>query len=440
MLGISGAKPNHLLEAAEREKPFKLNELAVDVGTTSREETEALGVRVGHLITFAREGALLNGTRVFTGKAVDDRAGCAVMIEVMRRLSSRSATASVVGVAAVQEELGIRGAGPAGFRVQPDVALAIDVTLCGDVPGVDFGRAPIKLGGGPAIKYFDWAPEALIGNAVPRRLTNRLEQAADGAGIAYQREVLMGGATDAWAISLSGRGVLSGLRVAAVALHPLGRRLRPPGRPGGRRRADPRLHRRRHRPDRVIERSLRRIGPVEMPVIEARGSQDGPTRVPDRRDPRLRVRVDGGADPLHGRLDTDALRGSIVAAPIVNVTAFRGRSPFVTPEDGKNLNRCFPGRADGTHSDQLAHHVFTELISGSDLLIDLHGGDLVEALEPFTLFDASPVADRAEALARAYGLRYVIRGPATQRIGAPPAPPRPTPASPASRRRPAAAG
>ncbi|HVG67250.1 MAG TPA: hypothetical protein VM785_03590 [Gaiellales bacterium] len=210
VLGISGAKPSHLLEAAEREKPFKLNELAVDVGTTSREETEALGVRVGHLITFAREGALLNGTRVFTGKAVDDRAGCAVMIEVMRRLSSRSATASVVGVAAVQEELGIRGAGPAGFRVQPDVALAIDVTLCGDVPGVDFGRAPIKLGGGPAIKYFDWAPEVLIGNAVPRRLTNRLEEAADGAGIAYQREVLMGGATDAWAISLSGGGVLSG--------------------------------------------------------------------------------------------------------------------------------------------------------------------------------------------------------------------------------------
>ena len=92
VLGISGAKPNHLLEAAEREKPFKLNELAVDLGTTSREETEALGVRVGHMITFAREGALLNGTRVFTGKAVDDRAGCAVMIEVMRRLSSRSAT------------------------------------------------------------------------------------------------------------------------------------------------------------------------------------------------------------------------------------------------------------------------------------------------------------------------------------------------------------
>jgi putative aminopeptidase FrvX len=208
VLGISGAKPAHLLEAEERNKPFKLTELAIDVGTTSREETEKLGVRVGHLVTFAREGALLNGSRVFTGKAVDDRAGCAVMIEAMRRLTPSAAT--VVGVAAVQEELGIRGAGPAGFRVQPDVALAIDVTLCGDMPGVDFSRAPIRLGGGPAIKYFDWAPDALIGNAVPRRLTDRLEQAADGAGITYQREVLMGGATDAWAISLSGRGVLSG--------------------------------------------------------------------------------------------------------------------------------------------------------------------------------------------------------------------------------------
>jgi putative aminopeptidase FrvX len=201
VLGISGAKPNHLLEDEERTKPFKLADLAIDVGTTSREETEALGVHVGQMITFAREGALLNTSRVFTGKAVDDRAGCAVMVEVMRRLSSHSATA---------EELGIRGAGPAGFRVQPDVALAIDVTLCADIPGVDFARAPIRLGGGPAIKYFDWAPDALIGNAVPRRLTQRLEQAADGAGITYQREVLMGGATDAWAISLSGGGVLTG--------------------------------------------------------------------------------------------------------------------------------------------------------------------------------------------------------------------------------------
>ncbi len=96
--------------------------------------------------------------------------------------------------------------------VTPNTATppAIDVTLCGDTPGVEFGRVPIRLGGGPAIKYFDWAPASMIGNAVPRRLTARLEQAAMAAGVEYQREVLMGGATDAWAISVSGNGVLAG--------------------------------------------------------------------------------------------------------------------------------------------------------------------------------------------------------------------------------------
>jgi endoglucanase len=208
--GVTGGKPAHVLTEEERKQTIPLEQLFVDVGTSSRSETEALGVRVGQLATFGRAGRLLNGTRVFTGKAVDDRAGCAVMIEVMRRLSERSISATVCATAAVQEELGIRGAGPAAVRVRPDIALAIDVTLCGDTPGIEFSRLPIKLGAGPAIKYFDWAPSALIGNAVPRRLTRWLEEAADAAGIGYQREVLLGGATDAWAISLAGTGVLAG--------------------------------------------------------------------------------------------------------------------------------------------------------------------------------------------------------------------------------------
>ena len=153
----------------------------------------------------------------------------------------------------------------------------------------------------------------------------------------------------------------------------------------------------------------------EWPCYEATGAADGP-----------RLCVLGG---VHGceysgiaavsrfmrGLDTSMLSGTIVAVPIVSPAMFAGRAAFLSPADGKNPNRCFPGDPDGTYSDQLAHHVFTELIAPSDALVDVHGGDLVEALEPFTLFDASPVADRAEALARAYGLRYVIRG-AEQRI------------------------
>jgi endoglucanase len=210
VVGVTGAKPAHILKDEERKLVIPLEELFVDVGTTSRAETETLGVRIGHVATFARTGGVLNGTRVFSGKAVDDRAGCAVMIEVMRRLAGRDVPATVCATAGVQEELGVRGAGPAAYRVKPDVALAIDVTLCGDTPGMEFGRAPIRLGAGPAIKYFDWAPSVLIGSAVPRRLTERLEQVADRAGIAYQREVLLGGATDAYGIAVAGQGALAG--------------------------------------------------------------------------------------------------------------------------------------------------------------------------------------------------------------------------------------
>jgi predicted deacylase len=103
------------------------------------------------------------------------------------------------------------------------------------------------------------------------------------------------------------------------------------------------------------------------------------------------------------------LRGSVRAVPVLNLPAFRARTPFLVPGDGKNLNRCFPGNPDGTVADRLAHAAFTQLIVGSDALIDVHAGDMVEALEPFALYDVGPSEARALELATAYGLGYVIR-------------------------------
>ncbi|MBO0776592.1 MAG: succinylglutamate desuccinylase/aspartoacylase family protein, partial [Actinobacteria bacterium] len=94
---------------------------------------------------------------------------------------------------------------------------------------------------------------------------------------------------------------------------------------------------------------------------------------------------------------------------VLNLPAFAGRTPFVVPDDGKNLNRCFPGSAHGTLAERLAYDTFTQLISGSDAVIDAHCGDLVEALQPFSLQEAGPAEDRARELAAAYGLPYVIR-------------------------------
>jgi predicted deacylase len=148
---------------------------------------------------------------------------------------------------------------------------------------------------------------------------------------------------------------------------------------------------------------------LEHPAFEAHGTADGP-----------RVALIGG---IHGceysssaavarfmnELDADELSGSITAVPVVSIESFRQRSPFVVPVDGKNLNRCFPGSYDGTYTDVLARSIFDELIAPADVLIDLHGGDMVEALEPFTIYEASPVEERTHAMAVAFGLPYVVR-------------------------------
>jgi predicted deacylase len=161
-------------------------------------------------------------------------------------------------------------------------------------------------------------------------------------------------------------------------------------------------------PTTVLRRTLDLAG-LDVPVVEVTGASDGP-----------RLTVIAG---VHGceyasmaavrqwsaSLAGRELRGSVRAVPVLNLPAFRARSPFVIPEDGKNLNRCFPGDPAGTVADRLAHATFTELITGSDALIDAHCGDLPEALEPFALYEAGPSEDRALAMAVAYGLGYIIR-------------------------------
>ena len=159
-----------------------------------------------------------------------------------------------------------------------------------------------------------------------------------------------------------------------------------------------------------------RLAELELPCFDARGDADGPTLT-------LIAGVHGceyssiaAVGELVRRLEGADLSGRVRAIPVVNLTAFRTRTPFVTPEDGKNLNRCFPGGADGTYSEVLAHELFERVFKASDYLIDLHGGDLVEALEPFVLFDESPVVERARSMAVAFALPYAICSTRAERI------------------------
>jgi uncharacterized protein len=158
----------------------------------------------------------------------------------------------------------------------------------------------------------------------------------------------------------------------------------------------------------VVRRAIE-LGGLSVPLVEVTGAADGPV-----------LTVLAG---VHGceyasmaavrrwtrTLEDRELCGRVRAVPVLNVTAFAARTPFVVPEDGKNLNRCFPGNAQGTRAERLAYDTFHQLIEGSDAVIDAHCGDLVEALQPFTLYEAGPAEESARELAVAYGLPYVIR-------------------------------
>jgi predicted deacylase len=153
--------------------------------------------------------------------------------------------------------------------------------------------------------------------------------------------------------------------------------------------------------------------PIRMPVTVVNGAAAGP---------RLSITagVHGGEYPgieaairTAAALDPKEVRGQVVVVPIVDVPSFQGRNIYICPLDGKNPNRVFPGNPDGTASERLAHTLFTEVIATGQFYVDLHGGDINEALLPFTILLDSGAADvdaAALALAQAYGIKYVVRG------------------------------
>jgi len=169
----------------------------------------------------------------------------------------------------------------------------------------------------------------------------------------------------------------------------------------------------------VVRRTIELAG-LAVPLVEVTGSAEGPTLTVISGVHGCEYASMAGVRRWTAALADRDLRGRVRAVPVLNVTAFAARSPFVVPEDGKNLNRCFPGDPAGTLADRLAYDAFTQLITGSDALVDAHCGDLVEALQPFALYEAGPAEDRARELAVAYGLPYVIRqepGPGRAVIG-----------------------
>ena len=151
--------------------------------------------------------------------------------------------------------------------------------------------------------------------------------------------------------------------------------------------------------------------PYRLPMWLINGTADGPTLAVTAGVHPAEYASIAGALQVGQTLSPDGLRGRVIVVPVMNLPAFTARSIYVCPLDGKNLNRVFPGNAAGSASEQIAAWVFEYVIRRSDYYVDLHGGDLIEALVPFTIFYRSGdagVDERSLALAKAFGIELLV--------------------------------
>ncbi|MCL2358583.1 M42 family metallopeptidase [Candidatus Bathycorpusculum sp.] len=199
--GVIGSKPPHIQKEDERKKIISYDDLFIDIGAEGKEAALGMGVAIGDPVAFDVQYLQL-GKDTVMGKAFDNRAGCAVMVETMRLL--KESDCGVCAVGTVQEEVGLRGAATAAFGVDPDLALALDVTIAGDVPGVREFDTSVKMGKGPALTISD------SGLITHPKILRWLLDTAQEEKIAIQLESGLLGSTDAARISITRQGIPSG--------------------------------------------------------------------------------------------------------------------------------------------------------------------------------------------------------------------------------------
>ena len=203
VIGVIGSKPPHRMKSSEMKKVISYEDMFIDIGAADKEEAEKM-VAIGDPILINQDFAEL-GKSLVKAKALDNRVGCAVLVEVMKQLES---DATVYGVATVQEEVGLKGAKTSAFKVNPDLAIVLDVTISGDHPGIKEEEAPAKAGKGPVIVLADASGRGIITNLKVKEL---LTSTADEEKIPYQLEVSEGGTTDASVIHLTREGIPTGV-------------------------------------------------------------------------------------------------------------------------------------------------------------------------------------------------------------------------------------
>ncbi|MBT9158048.1 MAG: putative aminopeptidase YsdC [Firmicutes bacterium] len=193
--GVIGAKAVHLQKPDERNQIIPLSGLYIDIGAKSKEDAEKL-IKIGDYVVFATEYKALSDT-VVVGKSFDDRAGCAVLVEVLKD----EYALDIYGAFTVQEEIGLRGAGVAAYAIEPDLAIVLEGTTCSDIPpSKEYGYCT-TLGQGPAITIMD---ASVI---CDRRMIAELVRIAKDHDIPLQFKRSVTGGSDAGKINQTKAGV-----------------------------------------------------------------------------------------------------------------------------------------------------------------------------------------------------------------------------------------
>jgi putative aminopeptidase FrvX len=203
VIGVVGSKPPHELKDEERRKVLDLADMFIDVGATSYYDVKKkLGIRAGDVIVPESPFGTMANDRLYLGKAIDNRYGCAVVVDTLKKLAKTPHPNTFYGVATTMEEVGLRGATTSVAAVKPHVAIAVDVGIAHDTPGTG-GEGDEKLGAGVGILVYD---ASLIPN---KKLRDLAIDTCEREKIPYHLGTVERGGTDAGRFHVYNTGVPS---------------------------------------------------------------------------------------------------------------------------------------------------------------------------------------------------------------------------------------
>ena len=214
VVGVIGAKPPHMLSLKDRSKVVQKKNMYFDIGATSKAQVEEIGVRVGDPVIPRADFITLASGDTYMSKAFDDRVGTAMIVSALDQLQEQEHPNTVVGVATVQEEVGLRGAKTGAWSANPDMAIILESDIAGDVPGIKDEESAVKLGAGPSLLIYD---ARMIPNI---KLRDFVIDTGEELEIPIQLSYAEGGATDGGMIHIHKTGVPTVvLSVAARHIH-----------------------------------------------------------------------------------------------------------------------------------------------------------------------------------------------------------------------------